>query len=173
MSAPLSQLDPAPFQVPGAASRPVVPTARRCGFCSRIRFRAGRRRFRSVFSRVYPHSDRRMPCVSGIIFRQRLQILKQGSPLRTARRNRTVRSNAMRSRCFFSLARRTLEVGIWSRIGMRMYARRANSTRFGTVCTHIATRNTEVLRALTCRTFSTDCRFGRQNKQSRKSFKFV
>ena len=126
-----------------------------------------------VFSRVYPHSDRRMPCVSGIIFRQRLQILKQGSPLRTARRNRTVRSNAMRSRCFFSLARRTLEVGIWSRIGMRMYARRANSTRFGTVCTHIATRNTEVLRALTCRTFSTDCRFGRQNKQSRKSFKFV
>lgn len=126
-----------------------------------------------VFSRVYPHSDRRMPCVSGIIFRQRLQILKQGSPLRTARRDRTVRSNAMRSRCFFSLARRTLEVGIWSRIGMRMYARRANSTRFGTVCTHIATRNTEVLRALTCRTFSTDCRFGRQNKQSRKSFKFV
>ena len=54
-----------------------------------------------VFSRVYPHSDRRMPCVSGIIFRQRLQILKQGSPLRTARRNRTVRSNAMRSRCLF------------------------------------------------------------------------
>lgn len=48
MSAPLSQLDPAPFQVPGAASRPVVPTARRCGFCSRIRFRAGRRRFRGV-----------------------------------------------------------------------------------------------------------------------------
>ena len=55
----------------------------------------------SVVLRVYSHSVPRSPLLSGIIFRQRLQILKQGSPLRTARRDRTVRSNAMRSRCLF------------------------------------------------------------------------
>lgn len=52
-----------------AASRPVVPTSRRCGFYSLIRFRAGRRRFRSV-ARLRKLGFR-IPCFRGSI---RIQI---------------------------------------------------------------------------------------------------
>ena len=48
---PLRFYGPCPASAGGvrrAASRPVIPTSRRCGFCSRIQFRAGRRRFRGV-----------------------------------------------------------------------------------------------------------------------------